>query len=172
MQYLVFDSNVTQRWRRVNDFVNSCHEEDFWQNIKRHVRSLLKDVMHFSMDWEMTQYTQRERYKRTDLRSFTANRSDYRNGYYFRNLDTELGPINELRVPRSRSGLFKTKVFKRYQRRQEKVNESIMNVFLYGVSTRDVAGCVKPLLETSFSASCVSRITKSLDKKVKAFHKK
>jgi len=166
MQYLVFDKNITQRWRRVNDFVNSCHEENFWQNIKIHVRSLLKDVMHFSMGWEMTQYTQRERYKRTD------NWLDYRNGYYQRSLDTELGPINELRVPRSRSGLFKTKVFKRYQRRQEKVNEAIMNVFLYGVSTRDVAGAVKPLLETSFSASCVSRITKSLDKKVKEFHKK
>ena len=166
MQYLVFDKNITQRWRRVNDFVESCHQEDFWQNIKLHVRDLLKDVMHISMDWEMTQYTQRERYKRTD------NYSDYRNGYYRRNLDTELGPINELRLPRSRSGLFKTEVFKRYQRRQEKVNESIMNVFLAGVSTRDVCGAVKPLLETSFSASCVSRITKSLDIKVKEFHKR
>lgn len=164
MQYLVFDKNIAQRWRRVNDFVASCHEEDFWQNIKRHVRYLLKDVMRISMDWEMTQYTQREKYKRTD------NWSDYRNGYYVRNLDTELGPINELRIPRSRSGLFKTKVFKRYQRRQEKVNESIMNVFLCGVSTRDVSGAVKPLLETSFSASCVSRITKSLDGKVKEYH--
>lgn len=166
MQYLVFDKNIAQRWRRVNDFVTSCHEEDFWQNIKIHVRSLLKDTMHFSMDWEMTQYTRRERYKRTDTWS------DYRNGYYLRNLDTELGPIDELSVPRSRSGLFKTKVFKRYQRRQDKVNQAIMNVFLSGVSTRDVCGAVKPLLETSFSASCVSRITKSLDNKVKEFHKK
>jgi transposase-like protein len=47
-----------------------------------------------------------------------------------------------------------------------------MNVFLSGVSTRDVSAAVKPLLETNFSASCVSRITKSLDKKVKEFHKK
>lgn len=166
MQYLVFDKNIAQRWRRVKEFVESCHQEDFWQNIKLHVRSLLKDVMHLSMDWEMIQYTQRERYKRTD------NWSDYRNGYYLRNLDTELGPIDELRVPRSRSGVFKTKVFKRYQRKQEKVNEAIMNVFLSGVSTRDVCGAVKPLLETSFSASCVSRITKSLDSKVKEFHKR
>lgn len=166
MQYLVFDKNITQRWQRVNDFVNSCHKEDFWQNIKFHVRHLLKDVMHLTMDWEMTQYTQRERYKRTNTWS------DYRNGYYLRNLDTELGPINELKVPRSRSGLFKTNIFKHYQRRQEKVNESIMNVFLCGVSTRDVCGAVKPLLETSFSASCVSRITKKLDIKVKEYHKK
>ncbi len=166
MEYLVFDKNIAQRWRRVNDFVNSCHEEDFWQNIKFYTRSLLKDVMHLAMDWEMTQYTQRKRYKRTD------NWSDYRNGYYSRNLDTELGPMTELRIPRSRTGLFRTKVFKRYQRRQDKVNESLMNVFLCGVSTRDVAGAVKPLLETSYSASCISRITKSLDSKVKEFQNK
>ena len=166
MQYLVFDKNISQRWRRVNDFVNSCHEEDFWQNIKTHTRDFLKDVMHFAMDWEMVQYTQRKKHQRTDMWS------DYRNGYYLRNLDTELGPMTELRVPRSRTGLFRTKVFKRYQRRQDKVNESLMNVFLYGVSTRDVAGAVKPLLETSYSASCISRITKSLDVKVKGFLKK
>ena len=167
MQYLVFDKNVSQRWRRVKEFVeSSCHAEDFWQNIKTHVRSLLRDTMEFAMDWEMTQYTQRERYKRTDTWS------DYRNGYYQRSLDTELGPMTELRIPRSRIGLFKTKVFKRYQRRQDKVNESLMNVFLYGVSTRDVGGAVRPLLETSYSASCISRITKSLDVKVKEFHKK
>ena len=166
MQYLAFDKNIAQRWRRVNDFVSLCHEQDFWQNIKTHVRHLLKDVMQISMDWEMTQYTQREKYKRTD------NFLDYRNGYYQRNLDTELGPINELMVPRCRSGLFKTKVFKRYQRRQENVNKALMNVFLYGVSTRDVSGAVRPLLDTSFSASCISRITKSLDKHVKGFHKR
>ncbi len=164
MQYLVFDKNISQRWQRVNDFVNSCHQEDFWQNIKIHVRSLLRDTMHFAMDWEMIQYTQRERYKRTD------NCSDYRNGYYQRSLDTELGPIDELRVPRSRLGLFKTKIFKRYQRRQQNVNEALMNVFLYGVSTRDVSGAVKPLLDTNFSASCISRVIKSLESKVKAFH--
>jgi putative transposase len=166
MQYLVFDKNVTQRWRRVKDFVNSCHQEDFWQNIKHHVRFLLKDVMHISMDWEITQYTKSEKYQRTD------SRLDYRNGYYLRRLDTELGPIDELKVPRSRLGLFRTNVFEKYQRRQKKVNEAIMNVFLAGVSTRDVSAAVKPLLETTFSASCVSHITKSLDSKVKEFHKK
>ena len=166
MQYLVFDSNISQRWRRVNDFVNSCHQEDFWQNIKLHVRSLVRETMYFCMDWEMTQYTQREKNQRTD------NLIDYRNGYYYRNLDTELGPMDQLRVPRSRSGLFKTKVFERYQRRQKAVNEAICNIFLAGVSTRDVSAAVKPLLETTFSASCVSRITKSLDSKVKEFHKR
>ena len=166
MQYLAFDANVTQRWRRVKEFVNSCTDANFWLNIKQHTRSLLKDTMHICMEEEMVQYTQSQRYQRTD------SRIDYRNGYYSRNLDTELGPIDELKIPRSRLGLFNTKVFARYQRRQAKVNQAIMNVFLAGVSTRDVCGAVKPLLETNFSASCVSRISKALDSKVKKFHKR
>jgi len=166
MQYLVFDSNVSQRWKRVKEFVENCTDANFWVDIKRHTRLLLKDTMELCMDWEMIQHTANEPYKRTNPRT------DSRNGYYYRNLDTELGHIDELAVPRSRLGLFKTNVFQHYQRRQPAVNEAICNVFLYGISTRDVSGAIKPLLETNFSASCVSRITKSLDVKVKEFHKR
>ena len=166
MQYLVFDSNVAQRWKRVKEFVESMTDANFWVDIKKHTRSLLKDTMELCMDWEMIQHIGNESYKRTNPRQ------DSRNGYYYRNLDTELGPIDELAVPRSRLGYFKTNVFGAYQRRQSAVNEAICNVFLAGVSTRDVSGAIKPLLETSFSASCVSRITKSLDVKVREFHKR
>ena len=166
MQYLVFDANLTQRWRRVKEFVESSTEVDFWAEIKKHTRSLLKDLIEISMNDEITNYTQSRKHQRTEYRI------DYRNGYYVRNLDTELGPLDHLKIPRSRLGLFKTRVFKRYQRRQQAVNSAIQNVFLSGVSTRDVSLAIKPLLGTTFSASCVSRITKSLDSKVKKFHKR
>jgi len=166
MQYLVFDRNVTQRWRRVKEFVNSCTDTSFWIDIKRHTRSLLKDILELIMLDELTKYIHRQSYQRTE------NRIDYRNGYYRRSLDTELGPLVNLKVPRSRSGLFRTKAFNHYQRRQSAVNETICNVFLAGVSTRDVSGALKPVLETTFSASCVSNITKSLDSKVKEFHRR
>lgn len=164
MEYLVFDGNLTQRWRRVKEFVESCNDASFWVDIKRHTRYLLKDMMQISMEEELVEYTNSQRYQRTD------KRLDYRNGYYYRNLDTELGAIDELKVPRSRLGLYKPKVFEYYQRRQKAVNKAICNVFLAGVSTRDVSLSLKPLLETTFSASCVSRVTKSLNQKVKEFH--
>ena len=132
MQYLVFDSNVTQRWRRVKEFVDSCTDASFWVDIKRHTRSLLKDTMELAMLEEITCYMNRQSYQRTE------NRLDYRNGYYQRCLDTELGPLVNLKVPRSRLGLYKTNIFARYQRRQQAVNDAICNVFLAGVSTRDV----------------------------------
>ncbi len=166
MEYLAFSSNLTQRWRRVKEFVESCNDANFWVDIKRHTRLLLKDTMRICLEEEMTEYTQSKPYQRTN------SRLDYRNGYYYRNLDTELGPIDELKVPRSRLGLFRTKVFEYYQRRQKAVNQAICNVFLAGVSTRDVSSAIRPILETGFSASCVSRVTKSLGKKVKEFHKR
>lgn len=165
MQYLVFDSNVSQRWKHVHEFVESCKDNSFWVDIKKHIRSLLKTTMEIGMDQEMVEYTNASKYERK------GDRLDYRNGYYKRNLDTEMGPIDDLAVPRSRLGLFRTKVFEYYQRRQKAVNEAIMGTFLSGVSTRDVSSALKPLLETTFSASCVSRITKSLDAKVKEFHR-
>lgn len=41
-----------------------------------------------------------------------------------------------------------------------------------GISTRDVAGALKPLLNTTLSASTVSRITKRLNPLVKEFHQR
>jgi putative transposase len=118
------------------------------------------------MDEEMIQYQQRERYQRTETRT------DYRNGHYYRNLDTTVGPIENVAVPRSRHGLFKTTVFEHYQRRQQAVNDVICNAFLRGISTREVAGVLKPILGANISASTVSNITKSLNAQVKAFHQR
>lgn len=166
MQYLVFDTNLTQRWRRVKEFVNSCTDAHFWIDIKKHMRYLIKELIQITMDEEMVDYTNAKKHQRTD------NRLDYRNGYYYRNLDTELGHIDELKVPRSRLSLFKTKVFDYYQRRQKAVNETICKAFINSISTRNVCNTLKPILETTFSASTVSGVTKSLEVKVKEFHKR
>lgn len=148
----------------VKNFVQDTQKPDFWLDINKHVRSLVKDALQITLDDEINQYTQSKKHQRT------KERMDYRNGYYYRDLDTAIGPIETIAVPRSRSGLFQPSCIQRYQRRQETVNNVVRNVFLSGVSTRDVSGTLKPLLGTTISASAVSRICKSLDSAVKAFH--
>lgn len=167
MQYVVTEGSLRRRWARVNDFFQSSQENNFWVDINQHLRRLVKDIIEVSLDEEMIQYTQRQPYQRAG-----ENLMDYRNGYYYRNLDTTFGPLERIAVPRSRQGLFRTSVFKRYQRRQEAVNDTVCNVFLRGISTRDVAEALKPLLNTSLSASTVSRITKRLNSNVKEFHQR
>jgi putative transposase len=164
VNYVTVEGNLRRRWQMVKDFVQDTQKPDFWPDLNKHVRSLVKDALQITLDDEMSQYTQSKRHQRT------KERMDYRNGYYFRDLDTGIGPIENIAVPRSRSGLFRPTCIQRYQRRQEAVNDVVRNVFLSGVSTRDVSGTLKPLLGTTISASAVSRICKSLDSAVKAFH--
>jgi len=168
MQYVTTEHSLRRRWARVNEFFQCTQQENFWVDINQHLRHLVKNLIEVSLDEEMIQYTQTQPYQRAG-----KNRLDYRNGYYRRNLDTTFGPVERIAVPRSRQGLFKpSSVFERYQRRQEAVNTAVCNVFLRGISTRDVAGALKPLLNTTLSASAVSRITKRLNPLVKEFHQR
>ena len=157
---------LNHRWGRVKDFVNELDPKDFWIDVNSYLRKLTKKFVEDTLDEDMIQYQQRERYQRS------THRLDYRNGHYYRDLDTTIGPIEKIAVPRSRHGLFKTTVFSRYQRRQESVNAVVCNAFLRGISTREVAGVLKPMLGTNISASAVSRITQSLNVNVKEFHQR
>lgn len=167
MQYVTTENSLRRRWARVNEFFQCTQEENFWVDINHYLRRLVKGIIEVSLDEEMIQYMQTQPYQRTG-----ASRLDYRNGYYCRNLDTTFGPVERITVPRSRQGLFKPSVFKRYQRRQDAVNDVVCNVFLRGISTRDVAGALQPLLNTTLSASTVSSITKRLNPLVKQFHER
>lgn len=146
--------------------MNQIDPKDFWVDVSQYLRKMARKMIEDTLDEEMFQYQQRERYQRT------PDRLDYRNGHYYRHLDTTLGPIENIAVPRSRHGLFKPAVFSRYQRRQDTVNTLICNAFLRGISTREVSGVLKPILGANISASAVSRITKSLNAQVKAFHQR
>jgi putative transposase len=105
-----------------------------------------------------------DRYRRSHLRG------GYRNGYRHRSLLTEFGLLEEIRVPRDRTGIFQPHVFERYQRRQAHVNQMVREMFLQGVGTRKVQEVLKPLLPTGISAQTVSRITRSLDNEVRRYH--
>jgi transposase-like protein len=157
---------LNHRWGRVKDFMNQVDPKEFWIDVNVYLRKLAKNFIEDTLDEEMIRYQQRKPYQRT------GGRLDYRNGHYYRSLDTTIGPIEKIAVPRSRHGLFKTTVFERYQRRQQAVNTVVCNAFLRGISTREVAGVLKPILGTNISASAVSRITKSLNTQVKAFHQR
>ena len=93
---------------------------------------------------------------------------DRRNGFYPRHLMTELGDI-ELRVPRTRR-FCPTEVLKSYTRRAPEIDRVILAGFVLGLSTRKVGEVLLPLLSRPISASTVSRVAKTLDAAVAAFH--
>lgn len=159
-----FTGNLNRRWQFAKHFFQETTKADFWLDINKFAKSMTKEFFEITLEEEMIQYQQRESYQRK------PERLDYRNGHYRRNFDTAFGPIENIQVPRSRSGLFEPTIFKKYQRRQESINQSIINCFLLGVSTRNVKDVLKPLLGINISASTVSNCTKAVDKLVQKFH--
>ncbi|MFQ5530815.1 MAG: IS256 family transposase [Gemmatimonadota bacterium] len=99
-----------------------------------------------------------------------AGESDRRNGSYRRQLLTELGDI-ELHVPRTRR-YSPVEVVRAYARRAEHIDRMILACFVLGLSTRKVAEALLPILGRPVSASTVSRVAKSLDGAVAAFHRR
>ena len=166
MRTVNLTGNLRRRWQFAKHFFQETTETNFWLDINNFARSMTKDFFEITLEEEMIQYQQRKPYQRT------SDCIDYRNGHYTRNFDTAFGPIESIKVPRSRSGLFRPSMFNKYQRRQESVNQSIINCFLLGVSTRNVKDVLKPLLGVNISASTVSNATKAVDSLVKKYHKR
>jgi transposase-like protein len=151
---------VSELWEEIK-----VTEEEIWGDLKMEAQVFLKRVLEGAMEDEVMDYVGiSRRYQRCE------QRATQRNGYYERDLETELGLVRELEVPRTRDGGYRPKVFKRYQRRREAVNDSIKDIFLAGVSTRRVGEVLKPLIGANPSSSTVSQVVKSLDTEVRRFH--
>jgi transposase-like protein len=158
--------NVVKELPR-KDIVNewwSEVKENFWEDSRLQMKRLLKELMQQSLITEIEQIRRKDVVFDEPIVS--------RNGFYRRSLITQFGLIDGMRVPRLRKGGFKSRVFRRYQRCEQLVEDHIRNIFLSGVSTRRVGAAVCALLETKISSMTVSRITRSLDKQVKAYHQR
>lgn len=96
--------------------------------------------------------------------------ADRRNGNYSRRLLTELGDI-ELNVPRTRR-YSPVEVLRAYARRTREIDRVILAGFVLGLSTRKVGETLLALLGRPVSAATVSRVGKTLDSAVAAFHRR
>ncbi len=146
------------RWLEVKE------EDEWWGEIKDLTMRGVKRLLESAMEQELLEELHAGKYRRTELRR------GYRNGFRYRGLLTEMGPVEHIRVPRDRDGIYRTKVLPRYQRRQKRVNRMVRQMFLAGVSTRRVGEVIEPLLGEGVSAQTVSRICRSLDAEVQRYH--
>jgi transposase-like protein len=96
--------------------------------------------------------------------------ADRRNGSYQRHLLTELGDI-ELNVPRTRH-YSPVEVIRAYARRTPQIDRVILSAFVLGLSTRKVGETLLAILGRPVSPGTVSRVAKTLDAAVAAFHRR
>jgi putative transposase len=150
---------IAELWKEVK-------EEDFWEEVSQETLRMVKRLVEGVLEEEMVAHLRATWYKRG------PERVGYRNGYYGRSLVTRWGLIDELRIPRDREGAFHSQVIGRYQRFQAQVEEQVREMFLRGVSTRQVERVLSPLLGIGISAQTVSRITRGLDAEVSRFQRR
>lgn len=150
---------VADLWREVK-----TTEEDIWGDLKLETRLQLKRLIETCLTEEQDRILKAPRHARYKARV------DYRNGYYYRSLETTLGTIENLKVPRNRLKTLETKIFKKYKRKHVDLVELIKDCFLAGISTRRIGEVLEKVIGGPVSASTVSNVAKTLDSQVKAFH--
>lgn len=132
-------------------------------DFKRWMRMVLEESMQVEFDSEVIGVEPFER---------GLGRKNQRNGFYERSLDTVMGWIEGLRIPRPRVGGWTPKVFEKHGRRQEALNRLVQECFYRGVSTRDVEKVLGTIGDIEVSASTVSRLTSQWDFEVKRWHQR
>ena len=134
-------------------------EQQIRSHVEEVVRSSVEETLNGLLDAEADQLCGAKKYERTDARR------DTRAGSYERNLQTKAGEV-KLKVPRLRSLPFETQIIERYRRRESSVEESLMEMYLAGVSVRRVEDITEALWGTRVSPSTVSELNQKLYERI------
>ena len=119
------------------------------------VRTTVEDTLNAMLDAEADQLCNAARYERSEARK------DTRAGFYDRKLHTKAGEVN-LKIPKLRKTTFETAIIERYKRRESSVEESLIEMYLAGVSVRRVEDITQALWGTKVSPSTISELNKKV----------
>lgn len=102
----------------------------FESNLDRMVRKKVEQTIDLMLDAEVDEIANAARYERS------GDRKAFRAGHYDR-LTANAGKLN-LRVPKLKGEVFRSQVIERCRRREQSVEEALMEMYMAGVSTRRV----------------------------------
>ena len=163
LKYCNFDEERLHLWfGQVKENYESVLEKP-----RPYIQNLLRIVLETSMEEMRTRMANAEWGEHTPLRE------DYRNGYSYKDWATDLGMIENLKIPRTRQTTGTTlskQIRKAYQKQREEIHRLLREMFLAGASTERTGEIAQILLGRKYSASYVSSATKKLDAAVKEYH--
>lgn len=142
--------------RQKNTTLEPPSQNDFQSLLQEQVRMAVRLTLVTILEEEVSGLIGALPYERT------PERGDYRNGHYTRDLETTVGLIEDLPVPRTRKG-HQTQLFEKYKRRRVELDTAIGEMFIGGVSTRKAGEVVESLTGSKPSASTVSRVFHTLE---------
>ena len=127
------------------------NEEEIKSQLSEMVKKSVEDTLNALLDAEADEITQAHKYERTETRA------DTRAGHYNRKLVTKAGEV-ELRIPKLRKLPFETAIIERYKRREESVEEALIEMYLAGVSVRRVEDISEALWGAKVSPGTISNL--------------
>lgn len=123
------------------------------------VRGTVEDALNGLLNAEAEHLCNARRYERSE------ERSAHRSGHYERGLETGAGKVT-LKVPKLRGASFETQIIERYKRRESSVEESLVEMYLAGVSVRRVEDITEALWGTRVSPSTVSNLNQKIYERI------
>src|SRR4030042_4823432 len=135
---------LSDLWKEVKS------QEALWGDLKLETKEYLKMLIQNILREEQTHYLACTRYERDE------GRVDFRNGYYTRDIESSLGLIKDIKVPRNRITSYESILFKKYKRKEISLIQLIKDAFLSGLSTRKVGEVFETILGYKISPTTVS----------------
>jgi transposase-like protein len=126
------------------------------------VRGTVEETLNAMLDSEADALCGAQRYERS------ADRVDTRAGSYKRKLHTRAGEV-DLKVPKLRTQTFETAIIERYRRRESSIEESLIEMYLAGVSVRRVEDITEALWGTKVSPGTISNLNKKVYEHIEAW---
>ena len=126
------------------------------------VRGTVEEALNAMLDAEADALCGAGRYQRS------PDRVDTRAGTYDRKLHTRAGEVS-LKMPKLRRQTFETAIIERYRRREASIEESLIEMYLAGVSVRRVEDITQALWGTRVSSGTVSKLNRKIYRHIEAW---
>jgi putative transposase len=145
-----------------SDRIIEINEEKIKNHLGEFVRGTVEETLNAMLDAEADAICNAQKYEHT------PERKDTRAGSYGRKLQTKAGELN-LKVPKLRTLPFDTAIIDRYRRREISVEESLVEMYLAGVSVRRVEDITEALWGTKVSPGTISNLNKKVYAHIEAW---
>lgn len=153
---------MTEDSKKTLSKVVQIDEKRIQDHLGELVRGTVEETLNGLLDAEADALCGAQRYERS------PDRTDYRAGSYDRKLHTKAGEVT-LKMPKLRRQPFETAIIERYRRRESSIEESLIEMYLAGVSVRRVEDITEALWGTRVSSGTVSKLNQKVYKHIEAW---
>lgn len=129
------------------------------------LKELVQTTVRHLLEGEVARHLGAEPYERG------PGRTGQRNGYKPRTMKTRLGEL-EFAVPQVREGGFRPTLFERYQRTEKALLMTLQEMFVKGVSTREVNDVLEAMGGFEVSPGLISRAAAELDEQIRKWRER